>query len=77
MEMQPTSGLFVPPVLSFYGFGGGMYQRMNQSYNPSVNSEMGKSLSGINYIPDPNVGMGFMASTKFGLIGSANSYNFV
>lgn len=75
LELSPQSGIIVPPVLSFYGFGGGFYRRMHQSYNPNIDSEFGKSLSGINYIPDYEVGMGLMAATKFGLVGASNTFN--
>lgn len=75
LELSPSSGIIVPPVLSFYGFGGGFYRRMQQSYDPNINSEFGKSLSGINYIPDKEVSMGLMAATKFGLVGSSSTFN--
>ncbi len=75
LELPPSSGLIVPPALSFYGFGGGIYRRMQQSSDPNIDSEFGKSLSGINYVPDKEVGMGFMAATKFGLIGSSSTFN--
>jgi hypothetical protein len=75
LEMSPSSGIIVPPALSFYGFGGGFYRSMQQSYNPDIDTEFGKSLSGINYVPDKTVGMGFMAATKFGLIGSSSAFN--
>jgi len=74
-ETSPTSGITIPPALSFYGFGGGIYRRMQQSINPNLNTEFGKALSGIGYIPDSKVGMGFMATTKFGLIGSSSAFN--
>lgn len=67
-ETQPASGIQVPPALSFYGFGGGLYRHMRQSMkNP--HSEFGKSLTGICYTPNENVGMGLLARTKFGLMG--------
>jgi hypothetical protein len=75
LELSPSSGILVPPVLSFYGFGGGFYRRMQQSYDPNIDSEFGKSLSGINYMPDREVGMGLMAATKFGLVGSSSTFN--
>lgn len=68
-ETRPASGIQVAPALSFYGFGGGLYRHMQQSMKKSQ-SEFGKSLTGICYTPDRKVGMGFMARTKFGLIGS-------
>lgn len=73
-ETQPAAGIHVPPALSFYGFGGGLYHHMQQGLS-SVNSEFGKSLTGISYTPDKSVGMGFMARTKFGLIGSSSLFD--
>ena len=80
-ETDPKSGLPVPPALSFYGFGGGIYKRMQQNSKlPSQNAtasdlEFGSSLSGISYLPDKNVGMGLMATTKFGLMPSPNAFS--
>ncbi len=74
-ETSPTSGIIVPPALSFYGFGGGIYRRMQQSTKVTTSEDFGKALSGINYIPDKTVGMGFMATTRFGLIGSSSAFN--
>ncbi len=75
LELSPTSGIIVPPALSFYGFGGGMYKRMQQSTDTGIDTEFGKSLSVINYVPNRKVGMGFMAATKFGLIGTPSAFN--
>jgi len=70
----PGSGIPVPPVLSFTGFGGGLYRRMQQSTSPQ-SSDFGRSLSGINYVPDRNVGMGVMATTTFALQSSERAFN--
>lgn len=75
LELTPTTGIPLPPCLTFYGFGGGIYKKMKQSYNPDIKSEFGQSLSGIQYIPDNTVGMGFMATTKFGLLSSPTAFN--
>ena len=75
LELSPSSGITVPPALSFYGFGGGFYRQMQQSYDPNINSDFGKSLSGINYVPDREVGMGLMAAIKFGLVGTSSTFN--
>jgi len=75
LELSPQAGIIVPPVLSFYGFGGGFYRRMQQSYDPNIDSDFGKALSGINYIPDREVGMGLMAATKLGLVGASSTFN--
>jgi hypothetical protein len=74
-ETSPTSGITVPPALSFYGVGGGMYRHMQQTSETSGETDFGKSLSNINYVPDKTVGMGFMASTKFGLVGAPQGFN--
>ena len=73
-EMQPATGIQVPPALSFYGFGGGLYSRMQQNLN-GTNDSFGESLTGISYIPDNKVGMGFMARTKFSFIGSPSLFD--
>ncbi|GHT13463.1 hypothetical protein AGMMS4956_09660 [Bacteroidia bacterium] len=74
MELSPPAGLTIPPALNFYGFGGGLYRQMQQT-SQSNDSDFGKSLSGIHYIPDKTVGMGIMASTQFGLLPSPKSFN--
>lgn len=73
LELQPSAGIPVM-ALSFYGFGGGIYQHMQQSTLPAA-SEFGKSLSGVCYVPDKTVGLGFMAATKFGLVGTESAFN--
>lgn len=74
LEVEPKSGVKLPPALSFYGVGGGLYRHMNQDV-PDSGSDFGRSLSGINYVPDLNVGMGFMARTKFCLANSPDLMN--
>lgn len=74
-ETSPASGITIPPALSFYGFGGGLYRRMQQSAEGQSDTDFGKSLSGINYVPDKSVGMGFMTATKFGFVGSSALFN--
>ena len=56
----------VPGVMSAFGFGGGFYSKMKQSTQP-VASSLGKTESGITYVPDEN-SMGIRAIV---LIGSA------
>lgn len=55
----------IPPYFDVYGIGGGAYNRMNQSVNGSI---IGKAPSGLYYKPDFNVGFGFLASMKFGIV---------
>jgi hypothetical protein len=75
-ETNPAYGLILAPTpISFYGFGGGLYRRMQQTYDPNLYSEFGQSLSNIKYIPDKKTGMGFMTATKFGLAGVPAAFN--
>jgi hypothetical protein len=73
LELDPSSGIPVT-ALSFYGMGGGLYKSMQQSVLPGA-SEFGKSLSGLSYVPDKKVGLGFFAATKFCLVGGASTFN--
>lgn len=43
----------VPGVLSAFGFGGGYYSKMKQSDRP-IDGTLGRSPSGITYVPDEN-----------------------
>ncbi|MDR0231213.1 MAG: hypothetical protein LBI82_03745 [Dysgonamonadaceae bacterium] len=80
-EMSPPGGIPVPPALNFYGFGGGLYRRMQQASKmpqqttTAADLEFGKSLSGISYFPEKQVGLGVMATTKFALSGSSTLFN--
>jgi len=80
-EMNPPAGILVPPALNFYGFGGGLYRRMQQSMKmpqeaaAGADLEFGRALSGISYIPKKEVGLGVMATTKFASSGSPNLFN--
>jgi hypothetical protein len=73
-EMTPPMGITIPPALTFYGFGGGLYRKMQQT-SDTPGSDFGKALSGINYIPDKTVSMGVMTSTKFALTASDKAFN--
>ncbi len=68
LETEPANGVKVS-FLNFYGVGGGLYYKMQQKKN-SLGGDFGKSLSGINYVPDKDVAIGLMARTKFGFSGS-------
>lgn len=75
-ETSPERGIVLAPVpISFYGFGGGLYRKMQQTSSLASSSNFGKSLSGINYKPDRSVGMGFMTSTKFGMLAVPSAFN--
>ncbi|MBT1705418.1 hypothetical protein KK060_19160 [Fulvivirgaceae bacterium PWU20] len=66
------NGVPLAPGFSAYGFGGGFYSKMKQSTN-SI-STLGKSASGITYIPDSNT-TGIKAMVKFGATPSQAPYN--
>ncbi len=55
----------IPPKIPVYGVGGGAYRHMDQT---SDNLEPGKAPSGIYYKPNANVGFGFTATMKFGVV---------
>ncbi len=64
--MESGSTLFViPPAFNVYGIGGGAYRHMKQT---SEVLPAGKTESGIYYKPDMNVGFGFTAALKFGIV---------
>jgi len=68
LETEPANGVKVS-FLNFYGVGGGLYSKMQQQRGKAT-CDFGKSLSGINYVPDKDVAIGLMARTKFGFSGS-------
>jgi hypothetical protein len=78
-ETSPMAGVPIPPVLSFYGFGGGLYRRMQQEGKSQADagsaSEFGQSLSGIRYIPNKKVGLGVMASALFATSANSDAFN--
>jgi hypothetical protein len=78
-ETSPASGIPIPPILSFYGFGGGLYKRMQQEgksqSGAGSGSEFGQALSGIRYVPDKQVGLGVMANALFATTPSSNTFN--
>ncbi len=65
--MLETGGVLfmIPPKFDVYGIGGGVYRHMQQT--AEVLPE-GKTSSGIYYKPDMNVGFGFTAALKFGIV---------
>jgi hypothetical protein len=84
VDLPASSGLPIPPIMSLYGFGGGLYTKMQQSgksNDPALANatesglEFGKSLSGISYIPDKTIGLGLSASVRLGLQGSKDILN--
>ena len=74
LETSPENGIKIAPALTFFGLGGGLYYGMQHSTKENEN-EFGKSLSGVCYVPDKKVGLGFMARTKFGLLAAPDMLN--
>ena len=61
------NGIPICPPLSLYGFGGGAYHHMRQKgFNETKGSSIGASLSGIIYVPTPDVFLGIKASVALG-----------
>lgn len=50
------------------GFGGGLFYRMRQALPQEASGEMGRSLSGLSYVPDKTLFMGIKAGVKGGLV---------
>lgn len=70
------TGIPVVPPFSVNGFGGGAYYHMRQQgLNENVGSEIGRSSSGIVYVPDKDSYLGIKASVSFSLQGSQESLN--
>jgi hypothetical protein len=69
------TGIPAGPI-ALYGFGGGAFYRMKQaSVDSNQSSEIGKSSSGILYVPNRNSGLGIIASVKFGLMKTPDAFN--
>ncbi|MBK6264066.1 hypothetical protein JKA74_03375 [Marivirga sp. S37H4] len=70
------TGIPVVPPFSVNGFGGGAYYHMRQQgLNENIGSAIGKSSSGIVYVPDENTYLGIKASVAFSLAGSQEALN--
>ena len=64
---SPEGIVSVGPVM-FYSFSGGAYYRMSPKWDPySRVAEIGKSRSGIVYVPDSTKGLKVRAATDFGI----------
>jgi len=62
-------GIPAGPIL-LNGFGGGAFFRMKQTTTDNnAIAQIGKSASGVTYIPDPLISLGLMASVNFVLAG--------
>lgn len=62
--VEIKAGVQLAPGFAAYGFGGGFYSKMKQAASGS-GSTLGKTASGITYIPDEN-SMGLRAYVNFG-----------
>ncbi|MFZ6011685.1 MAG: hypothetical protein ACOYXT_15185 [Bacteroidota bacterium] len=67
-------GIPVFPGVAFYGFGGGAYYRMKMD-NTGAGSELGKTASGVVYIPDEKSGLGIKAILNIGTAPDDKAFN--
>jgi len=63
----PPPGIVAGPFI-MQGFGGGLSSRMRQALPDEASGSMGKSLSGITYIPDKSSFLGIKAGVKAGIV---------
>jgi hypothetical protein len=68
------SGITVFPGFAFYGFGGGAYYHMKID-DKGVGSALGKTVSGMVYVPDETVGFGFKATVSLGVQPGEKAFN--
>ncbi|MGB3466133.1 MAG: hypothetical protein WBA74_12725 [Cyclobacteriaceae bacterium] len=68
------SGIPVFPGMAFYSFGGGAYYHMKLD-NENVGSELGRTASGVTYVPDTGTSFGFKATAGFGVHPGKESFN--
>lgn len=62
-----NNGIPLFPSLSLYGFGGGAYYHMRQKgFDENAGSSIGKTRSGIVYLPTSDVSLGLKASVALG-----------
>ena len=61
-------------ALNIYGLGGGLYHHMRQNDGDNTSS-FGKSLSGVNYVPDRKIGFGFTSTAKLCLMKSPRLFD--
>ncbi len=59
---------------SIYGFGGGAYYHMKQAA-PTAANALGKTLSGVTYVPDDRTYLGLKASVFVGTTGKPETMN--
>jgi hypothetical protein len=69
-------GIPIVTGLVLNGFGGGCYYKMRQQgFNEGGGSNIGRSSSGIVYVPDPNTFLGLKASVNIATDGSEQAFN--
>jgi hypothetical protein len=61
-----SNGVLIAPAFALYGFGGGAYYHMRVD-NANIGSPLGKTASGIVYVPDELTHRAFKATVAFGV----------
>ena len=69
---SPAIAIF--PGIGFYGFGGGAYYRMKMD-NSGTGSSLGKTASGVVYVPDMKSGLGIKAILNICSMGTEQTFN--
>lgn len=69
-----NAGVTIFPGVAFYSFGGGAYYRMKMD-DQGVGSPLGRTVSGIVYVPDESVGFGFKATVSLGIQPGKQAFN--
>jgi hypothetical protein len=72
--VQFKPGIVFMPGVAFYGFGGGAYQYMKMAPE-GKGSELGKTVSGLTYIPDTRTFLGVKAIVNLGSAGNEQAFN--
>lgn len=68
------SGIPIFSGVAIYSFGGGAYYHMKMD-TEGVGSPLGKTVSGIVYVPDERTGFGFKATIGFGIQPGKKAFN--
>lgn len=69
-----NSGIQIFTGVAIYGFGGGAYFGMKMD-NQGLGSELGKTVSGIVYVPDEKAGLGLKAVVAIGSYPEPEAFN--
>jgi hypothetical protein len=69
-----SSGIPIFSGIGIYGFGGGAYYRMKMDNSDNA-SELGKSASGVVYVPEPSAGLGLKAIVSIGTHPKPEAFN--